>query len=358
MSTTSSRRATRSSKRSSFKGLAEPENERPTSMSGEQTREGTYTDDSGDEARSGVAKVIETPSQVESQSSITAESVESQPTENADGVARPSRATRYYEETELPEPIPGVKRMKYNKKIPATLMERHWDPLPAESKASLERLMLIALNRTLEKYTPGKKSEDVRIRETQKMLAENWLNKNVHKSFLARLEATSLPPLATMKGLSRGAGSSQQISSEFLGLDQLSRKKNYLETYLLAELKQLLELELHYKNLEASYQLDVKYLAEFKKTTAKNELKMQQEITKKRADFNLDSYEKKFEGISLAESSNHLISKSNFNPDVDPDTTEVNQLLNRHLSSLLNNTQALTSLNDKVEVLYNYLDMM
>lgn len=350
MSTTPSRRTTRSS----FKGLAEPENERPVSMSGEQTREGTYTDDSGDEARSGVAKVIETQSQVESPLSIATESVEIQPAE----VDRSIRATRYYEETELAEPIPGVKRMKYNKKIPATLMERHWDPLPTESKASLERLMLIALNRTLEKYTPGKKSEDVRIRETQKMLAENWLNKNVHKSFLARLEATSLPPLATMKGLTRGAGSSQQISSEFLGLDQLSRKKNYLETYLLAELKQLLELELHYKSLEASYQLDVKYLAEFKKTTAKNELKMQQEITKKRADFNLDSYEKKPEGITLTEPSDCFVAKSNFNPDVDPDTTEVNQLLNKHLSSLLNNTQALTSLNDKVEVLYNYLDMM
>lgn len=356
MSGTLSRRVTRSS----FKELQEVENdsqreETPVpNPNPEQAQE--YTDDSGEE-RETRARIIETQSQTDATQESHLGPEHTQNASEARIASAVAGAKRPYTETEIPE-VPGAKRMKYKKKIPANLMERFWDPLPDESKASLERLMLIALNRTLEKYTPGKKSEDVRIRETQKMLAENWLNKNVPKSFLARLDATNLPPLTSMKGFSRVANSADQLSTEFLGLDQLSRRKKYLETYLLAELKQLLELEIHYNSLEMSYQLDVKYLAEFKKTTAKNEQKMQQEIAKKRAAFNLDSYRKQPEGISLAEKSDDFLSSTSFNPNTDADTKEVNQILHKHLASLLANTQGLRALNDKIEVLYNYLDMM
>ena len=63
-------------------------------------------------------------------------------------------------------------------------------------------------------------------------------------------------------------------SLDILDYDQLTRRTQFLETYLLAELKQLSDLETYYSDLEMIYNLDLNYLNEFKKTTEINKSKM------------------------------------------------------------------------------------
>ena len=54
--------------------------------------------------------------------------------------------------------------------------------------------------------------------------------------------------------------------ADVLSYDSLTRKRTVLETYLLAELKQLQELENHYNQSLLAYKLDLEYLKKFKST--------------------------------------------------------------------------------------------
>ena len=75
--------------------------------------------------------------------------------------------------------------------------------------------------------------------------------------------------------------------ADVLSYDSLTRKRTVLETYLLAELKQLQELENHYNQSLLAYKLDLEYLKKFKSTVKNNELKYNEELERKREELNL-----------------------------------------------------------------------
>lgn len=231
------------------------------------------------------------------------------------------------------------------KKVAGGLIDKHWDPLDHESKAIFNRMMATSVNRTLEKFTPGKKSEDVRIRETQKVLVDYWLGHNSTRSFSARLDVTSFPPTSTM----RHSALKDDGPINFLNQDVLLRRKKYLETYLAAELKQLHELEAHHRRVEAAYRLDLKYLNEFKKTTHIESQQMKKDLASKASALGLDKVPQTSE-VRLVEPPT-----SDFDPLLDPDTRQVVESLDSTLTWFASRTDTLKVVNDKFEQLYNAL---
>jgi vacuolar-type H+-ATPase subunit I/STV1 len=140
--------------------------------------------------------------------------------------------------------------------------------------------------------------------------------------------------------------------NDILNFDVVLRRKKYLETCLLAELKQLNELEEHEQNLQLSYNLDLEYLHQLKKTTGKQEQDMIKKINEKREELSLDEVEQIYDGINLTDTPNL------FNPQDDDDVVLLLTKLNQHLTNVQNSSKQLGHLNDKVEVVNNILDML
>ena len=75
----------------------------------------------------------------------------------------------------------------------------------------------------------------------------------------------------------------------------------------------------------------------------------------KREKLSLDNIEPDRENIRLADHS--VLTNSNFDPDnSDNDTQDVLQLIDKQLQSLSSDTTNLTTLNEKLETLYNFLN--
>lgn len=238
---------------------------------------------------------------------------------------------------------------KNKKRITGKFIDKFWEPLDAQTTSSLEKILNMCVNRTIEKYKGGSKVSKKMI-EAQHLLSKNWLNEANRKSFRSRLNVTNVPLPTTMQSSSKSIDNSLDI----LNYDQLTRRTQFLETYLLAELKQLSDLETYYSDLEMIYNLDLNYLNEFKKTTEINKSKMIKETITKREKLSLDNIEPDSENIRLADYSE--ITNSNFDPNSDNDTQDVLQLIDKQLQSLSSDTTNLTNLDEKLETLYNFLN--
>lgn len=238
---------------------------------------------------------------------------------------------------------------KNKKRITGKFIDKFWEPLDAQTTSSLEKILNMCVNRTIEKYKGGSKVSKKMI-EAQHLLSKNWLNEANRKSFRSRLNVTNVPLPTTMQSSSKSIDNSLDI----LNYDQLTRRTQFLETYLLAELKQLSDLETYYSDLEMIYNLDLNYLNEFKKTTEINKSKMIKETITKREKLSLDNIEPDSENIRLADYSE--TTNSNFDPNSDNDTQDVLQLIDKQLQSLSSDTTNLTNLNEKLETLYNFLN--
>lgn len=238
---------------------------------------------------------------------------------------------------------------KNKKRITGKFIDKFWEPLDVQTTSSLEKILNMCVNRTIEKYKGGSKVSK-KMMEAQHLLSKNWLNELNRKSFRSRLNVTNVPLPSTMQSTSKSIDNSLDI----LNYDQLTRRTQFLETYLLAELKQLSDLETYFSDLEMIYNLDLNYLNEFKKTTEINKSKMIKETITKREKLNLDNIEPDSENIRLAD--NPEITNSNFDPNSDNDTQDVLQLIDKQLQSLSSDTTNLTNLNEKLETLYNFLN--
>ncbi|ABN64840.2 predicted protein, partial [Scheffersomyces stipitis CBS 6054] len=237
---------------------------------------------------------------------------------------------------------PSTLTMETSKKrVPGKLIDRLWEPLDPQTLDSIDRLLNIALTMTIERYG--------NTAETQKVIAKTWLNVSDSKSFRSRLEVTKVPAPSSM-----ATNKSNEIS-DILSYDQLSRRKTFLETYLNAELKQLSDLQKHYQGMEVAYQSDLEYLEEFRKTTASHAKDVNKDITNIRESLGLDARNGSSDNIKLTSKTD---TKSSFNPDEDDATKELLQSLHSHLQSISSNTEQLGSLNDKLELVYNILDML
>lgn len=257
--------------------------------------------------------------------------------------------------TELPEFDPtnpsGLIKEQSSKRVPGKLIEKLWEKLDPTSVKSFERVSSIVLNRVLENLR-GEGATERKIADADRVINANYMDLEDPWSFRARLGATNFPPPSSMQSLAKmSAAEASQI--DILNADQLLRKKQYLETYMLAELKQLNELERHYRTISDGYELDLQYLQQFRRTTAVNKSQMQQEVRAKREALQLDSVSKEDNGIVLLEDTGDF---TKFKPDGDDDVRDVLQELSEHLTRIAGNTAGLTTLNDKLEVLYNILD--
>lgn len=231
----------------------------------------------------------------------------------------------------------------HKKKITGKLIDRFWQPLSHDSFQSMQGIISMCINQSIQRYRlPSKSRKSVELSkkmiQAQDILSESWSTAN-ETSFGSRLRETLLPP---------GSDS----DSDIFNLDKLLRRRKYLETYLLAELKQLNELEKNYKSYEIIYKLDLKYLEELRKSTGKENSLMRKEINEKRENMSIDVL-----NSSKVKIHQTTKNKSTFNPNDDLDTIEVLSKLTRHLESINKNVNQLKDLNTGLEEFYHHLNI-
>jgi hypothetical protein len=251
---------------------------------------------------------------------------------------RQKRKIKVLDDLEIVDPK-SYRVEKIRKKVPGKLVDTFWEPPDQTTLSSFYKILHLSLNKTMERYKSQPK-----ITEARRVLTNTWINDDP-KSFNSRLALSKVPPLSTMT-------TKLNEVNDILNFDVVLRRKKYLETCLLAELKQLNELEEHEQNLQLSYNLDLEYLHQLKKTTGKQEQDMIKKINEKREELSLDEVEQIYDGINLTDTPNL------FNPQDDDDVVLLLTKLNQHLTNVQNSSKQLGHLNDKVEVVNNILDML
>ncbi|RCK67602.1 hypothetical protein Cantr_03184 [Candida viswanathii] len=224
-------------------------------------------------------------------------------------------------------------------KISTTIIDKFWQPLDATNSQSMDTVLNIALLKTLE--------AEPEVSKASRTLSNVWLNPANPESFKARLDQTKLPPPNSMYSTKVRIKANE--IKDVLSYDSVSRKRTVLETYLLAELKQLQELEEHYNQSLLAYQLDLEYLQKFKRTVKKHQLKLDADIDDRQNELHLIEYDKKPDDIYLQSNSTYQ-----FDPDQDEDTRAILEQLNELLLNIT--TSDLHKLNEKLEVLSSMLD--
>ena len=251
---------------------------------------------------------------------------------------RQKRKITVLEDLEIVDPK-SYRVEKIRKKVPGRLVDTFWEPLDPTTLSSFYKILHLSLSKTMERYKSQPK-----IVEARRVLANTWINDNL-KSFNSRLGLTKVPPLSTMT-------TKLNEVNDILNFDVVLSRKKYLETCLLAELKQLHELEKHEQNLQLSYNLDLEYLQQLKKTASKQEQNMIRKINEKREALALDEVEQADDGINLNDARNP------FNPHDDEEVVSLLTKLNQHLTNVENSSKKLGQLNDRLEVVNNILDML
>lgn len=254
----------------------------------------------------------------------------------------------------------SITRSSIKSKVAGRLIDRLWNPLPVDSLNSIEKILSMCVNQSIQRYAPvtvkGKSKSKIfepskMMLEAQQILRDGWLSSGNRSSFASRLKETPLPVPVVKGTVSFGRRSRDGVDQ--FNFDTLQRRKKYLETYLLAELKQLNELENNYKLHESVYELDKKYLNELRRSTTKENSKKRNEISKKRSLLSID----KPLGISNeCRVKKRRRGESKFNPDEDADTLGILESLTRHLSSIRRNTLQLKDINTELESLFNLLE--
>lgn len=218
-------------------------------------------------------------------------------------------------------------------KISTAVIEKFWQPLDSVNSQSMDNIMNVALLKTLDELHS----------KVSRSITNVWFNSANPESFKSRLSQTKLPPPSSMYSSKLRIRANEV--ADVLSYDSLKRKRTVLETYLLAELKQLQELENHYNQSLLAYKLDLEYLKKFKSTVKNNELKYNEELERKREELNLSVQNKNPDDIYL------LSTDNDFDPETDDDTKFILETIQENLFQ-----SKLKNLNDKLEVLCNVLD--
>lgn len=218
-------------------------------------------------------------------------------------------------------------------KISTAVIEKFWQPLDSVNSQSMDNIMNVALLKTLDELHS----------KVSRSITNVWFNSANPESFKSRLSQTKLPPPSSMYSSKLRIRANEV--ADVLSYDSLTLKRTVLETYLLAELKQLQELENHYNQSLLAYKLDLEYLKKFKSTVKNNELKYNEELERKREELNLSVQNKNPDDIYL------LSTDNDFDPETDDDTKFILETIQENLFQ-----SKLKNLNDKLEVLCNVLD--
>lgn len=237
----------------------------------------------------------------------------------------------------------SVVASRVKRKVPARIIDRVWRALPADAHTQVERVMAMCAHQTIQRYAaPAAGSR--KMLAAQELLQEAWLSREP-ASFALRLHETALPAPVVSSAVAA------VLQRDYFDADRLLRTKKNLESHLLAEWKQLAELERTCSSVESVLALDQQYLGELRATTSARTGKMQRDTAHTR------------QRLGLADSAANCdrvrpppAEVSSFDPDHDPDTAAVLELLERHLASIAANTAPLAGLNRDVEQLWQALD--
>lgn len=250
-----------------------------------------------------------------------------------DGSATPaSKKRKLTFDNEILNPL-NFQPMINKQKISTAVIEKFWQPLDSVNSQSMDNIMNVALFKTLDELHS----------KVSRSITNVWFNSANPESFKSRLSQTKLPPPSSMYSSKLRIRANEV--ADVLSYDSLTRKRTVLETYLLAELKQLQELENHYNQSLLAYKLDLEYLKKFKSTVKNNELKYNEELERKREELNLSVQNKNPDDIYL------LSTDNDFDPETDDDTKFILETIQENLFQ-----SKLKNLNDKLEVLCNVLD--
>lgn len=264
--------------------------------------------------------------------------------------AREDNKTNNDDDESILQPL-SVKRERRKKRVAGKYIENFWKPLNSQNHKTFSRIIDMSINRTLEKYMVNKERPSKRLLEAQACLSKEWPNTEDPKSFISRLKHTNVPPASTM-----------QTSSKFnprdldvLDHDALARRLKYLETYLLAELKQLSDLEKYYSDLEFIYKSDDVYSKDFAKTVSANVSSMHEKLYQKKNELSIsDIADPEDNKMIIVEK--HNIRSETYDPDNDMETKNALDLVNRTLKNSYTKLSHLSKLNDELEELYNIID--
>lgn len=255
-----------------------------------------------------------------------------------------------------PAQVPLASIEKQKKRVTGRAIEKQWVCLESESFRSFENLCTISMNSVLERYNDSKQ-RDTKVAETQRIFTQHWLSTKLPKSFLARLKITKLPPLRSLVVKMRGG---YEESFDPLNVDQVNLRKTVFETYLLAELKQLESLEAYKNSLENTYNLDLEYLKDFKKTTSNLRGQISQERGHSSKELRLDlmltkrdSSESRLKRSPL--SMNLTLSDARFDPSKDSDLELLIKDIHTELCGLTKQKRELLTLSDQLDIIERQL---
>lgn len=248
-----------------------------------------------------------------------------------------------------PFDIASIRSEKQTKRVPGKLIDKFWKELDPQTLTALDKIIGISINKTIERYRTKDSTLNKKMVETERILYKTWLSLAANKSFRKRLSVTKFPRINSMH---TGMSNKGDENAAILNYDRLVRRKNFLETYILAELKQLNELQNYYNKLKLSYESDHKYLNEFKRTVAINQSKMSNELMNHEL-----KYEKSTDDINLSTSSikMHRNSETSFNPNTDSTVKSLLQSLSENIDKI--DVSDLVDLKDRLQSFENYLDV-
>ncbi|GEQ67114.1 hypothetical protein JCM33374_g777 [Metschnikowia sp. JCM 33374] len=244
----------------------------------------------------------------------------------------------------------------HKKRISGKAIEKQWIPFENESFKSFENLCAISMGSVLERFK-NSRQRDTKEAETQRILTQHWLSGKLPKSFLARLKVTKLPPSKSLVVRMRGV---QDNNFDPLSIDQVNLRKTVFETYLSAEMKQLQSLEAYQSSLQNTYNSDLEYLNDFKKTTSNIRGQISQERIRNARELHLEN--KNDDEIldikmkpKLPSVDTSTFATTRFDPDLDNDLQPLLDDIHQELSKFDSRKREILDLCDQLDIIERQL---
>lgn len=266
-------------------------------------------------------------------------------------VERATKRSRTDSDDYDPQNPAGVRKEKVRKRIAGKVIEKLWSVLDRDSFKSFENLCDMSLNKVLERYGTSP-AQRPKVMEAQRVLANHWISERNPRSFLARLSVTKLPPLKSLHVRMKG---SETVNYDPLSIDSVLHKKAMCEAYLLAELKQLESLESNFRALQSTYELDSKYLHDFKKTTSSLQAQIAAEKLEKMKQLHLDGIPSLTKNVHL-ETQPLLGSLSGFLPNKDEEVLLLLQNINKIIDDKREPMRQMLESCDQLDVILSKLN--
>lgn len=251
-----------------------------------------------------------------------------------------------------PENPAGVKHEKVRRRVAGKVIDKLWAPLDANLLLSFEKLCQILLGKVLERYH-GMASQQTKVEEAQRVIANSWVSARNPRSFATRLQVSKMPPIKSLQVRTKRAAPE---NVDPLNIDLVLRHKKRSEALLLAELDQLTSLESYYRNLNAMYELDAKYLHDFSKTTSSLRAQHAEEKEAKIAQLHLETTTN-FDDIAISNKPTpQLVSSKKFDPNHDDDVRTILESLEAKLAEQNIPMKKLMDLSDQLDSMYSLLN--